>query len=180
MAKATNGNVPQEPATSASTLALANAQEIDLNETMPAPVEVRFVEWIRKPLTFDDGEAVTGEDGEPLYTYEPKPRTAHIGTFVPMYIFNALIASRAEIARLQDLRKAVEADENVSDNAAFAPMLEWVRAQVLNVWQLTEPAMTETRFKKGLAFEQVYGLFGRFFAHLLARWQAQQHLTARN
>lgn len=179
MTKATNGHVPQEEVTAQG--ALDNARLVDLNESMPMPIEVRFVEWSRKPLTFDDGEAITGEDGEPMYTYTAKPRTAVINTFVPMYLFNQLIASRQEIAKLQDLRKAVEKQEDVQEDAAFTPMLEWMRKQVLGVWQLTEPDMKEERFKKGLAFEQMYGLFGVFFASLLAHWQTQQAFkNARN
>lgn len=172
-----NGHEP----TPASVPTLAEMPALtNLTEALPSIIEVRFVEWQSHPLTDDEGQTLKDpETGEDLVYYEPKPRIARISPFVPMRVFNLLIASRDQLANLGSLETAVKAGQDVEQNPDFSPMTEWLREMVLMIWQQSEPQMSRKRFDAGLEFEQVFELFRLFFARLLKRWQEKQAFGAK-
>lgn len=150
--------------------ALEDQLEANLEIVAPAPVKVTFME--------------EGPDGEDI------PRTAEIRTYVPVFIFNEMLRDRQRV--IKDVRRkklAIMRSEENDGTPEVVEMLqeeakeleqsvmgEWVQGQVLRVWQRTEKNMTLEKFQRGLSFEQVQGLFTRFFAGLMQSKQAKDKL----
>lgn len=150
--------------------ALDDQLEANLEIVAPAPVKVTFME--------------EDEDGNDV------PRIAEIRTYVPVFIFNEMLRDRQRI--LKDVRRkklAIMRSEENDGTPEVIEMLqeetkeleqsvmgEWVQGQVLRVWQRTEKEMTLEKFQRGLSFEQVQGLFTRFFAGLMRSKQAKDKL----
>lgn len=150
--------------------ALEDQLEANLEIVAPAPIKVTFME--------------EGPDGEDV------PRTAEIRTYVPVFIFNEMLRDRQRI--LKDVRRkklAIMRSEENDGSPEVLEMLqeeakeleqsimgEWVQGQVLRVWQRTEKEMTLDKFQRGLNFEQIQGLFTRFFAGLMRSKQAKDKL----
>jgi hypothetical protein len=150
--------------------ALEDQLEANLEIVAPAPVKVTFME--------EDG------DGNDV------PRIAEIRTYVPVFIFNEMLRDRQRI--LKDVRRKKLAIMRSEENDGTPEVLEmlqeeakeleqsimgeWVQGQVLKVWQRTEKNMTLEKFQRGLNFEQIQGLFTRFFAGLMRSKQAKDKL----
>lgn len=92
----------------------------------------------------------------------PWPRIAEIENFVPMKVFNRMMASRNRVLKERQIYLSQGDRDDHED-----PMIGWMMSQVLAVWQLSEPDMTLERLERGLDFERVSALFTRFFARLL-------------
>lgn len=117
---------------------LDEALAVNVGEVTAEPVTVALVEYKQKTVTDEDGTE---------RTVNRRITTSHeIDTFVPMRIFNRMIAER-ETA----IGKGPDA------------LLQWQVNCVLAVWQLTEPDMTRDRLIDGLGFKAIGGLFARFF-----------------
>lgn len=150
--------------------ALDDQLEANLEIVAPAPIRVSFME-----------EGPNGEDVQ---------RIAEIRTYVPVFIFNEMLRDRQRI--LKDVRRkklAIMRSEENDGTPEVIEMLqeeakeleqsimgEWVQGQVLRVWQRTEKEMTLDKFQRGLNFEQIQGLFTRFFAGLMRSKQAKDKL----
>jgi hypothetical protein len=136
--------------------AFSTGEAVNLDEVSYEYVPVAFVEYI--PYT------VEGSDGKTVTRYKPETRIAEICNRVPMYLLNRLLADEKRMKKLQKRIAAGEIEEPEED-----PTMQWVTRQVLNVWRLTENDMTYERLERGLLFEQIYGLFSRFFGPTLRR-----------
>lgn len=147
--------------------AMAMGLDIDLEETAPLPVAVTFNEWVEEPVLDEHGKTQRRPDGSPIVHMHRVSRRALIETFVPMDLFLKMMASREAFTKTKSVDPAGKA-------ASQEATLAWVGKQVLNVWQLTEPDMTEERLRRGLNFKQVYGLFTRFFGDLLQQQNTQK------
>lgn len=92
-------------------------------------------------------------------------RKVDLESFVPMRIFNKMLASRQRIVK--------ERERFLAGNSATDadPIIGWMVDQVLAVWQLTEPSMTRERLEDGLPFENLSALFSRFFGRVLRNSQ---------
>ena len=129
-----------------------------LSLLIPEPVEVSFVDWRVK----HDEE--TGEDYR-----EPFVRRARISTFVPMAIFNKMLAGRERVARLKQMSEET-GDAAISNSGEY---LAWVIEMTHSVWQLTEPGMSRERFMGGLQMPQILELFERFFGEQMRSFAAR-------
>jgi len=150
--------------------ALDDQLTANLEIVAPAPIRVTFME-----------EGPNGED---------VPRTAEIRTYVPMFVFHEMLRDRQRILK-EVRRKKIEIlrspdnDGTPEIKAMFEEeakeleqdmMTEWLELQVLSVWRRTEKDMTYDRLVRGLDFEQMQGLFNRFFAGLIRSKQARDKL----
>lgn len=152
----------------------------DLDEVAPEPVAVTLREYIER--------AETDADGHSVMRRRLVVRRALIETFVPMQVFNRMMADRrialllragATGASASALPTAVAADAAAADDEpADDPMLDWMQRSVLRVWRLTEPDMTLDRLALGLSFQQMQGLFARFFGELLRQSGSNLHTAA--
>ncbi len=152
----------------------------DLDEVAPEPVAVTLREYIER--------AETDADGHSVMRRRLVVRRALIETFVPMQVFNRMMADRrialllragATGASASALPTAVAADADAADDEpADDPMLDWMQRSVLRVWRLTEPDMTLDRLALGLSFQQMQGLFARFFGELLRQSGSNLHTAA--
>ncbi len=93
-------------------------------------------------------------------------RIAEIENFVPMRVFNRMLASRERVMRE---RKKYLMKEDKGDE--MDPMIFWMLEQVLAVWQQTEEDMTRERLENGLDFTKISKLFTLFFGQLLQMQQ---------
>jgi hypothetical protein len=146
----------------------------NLEIVAPAPARVTFME--------------EGPDGE------EQPRVAEIRTYVPVFVFNEMLRDRQRI--LKDIRRkklAILRSEENDGTDEVKEMLEveakeleqsvmgeWVQEQVFKVWKRTEKDMSLKRFQCGLDFEQIQGLFTRFFGGLMRSKQAKDKLRQRD
>ena len=96
---------------------------------------------------------------------QANPRIAEIINFVPMRIFNQMLASRNKIMRQREKFLQSKAEEQEQTD----PMIEWMLRQVLEVWKLTpgEEDMTLDRLENGLDFQKIYRLFTLFFDKMM-------------
>jgi len=154
--------------------ALDDQLEANLEIVAPTPIRVTFME--------------ESEDGG------LKPRTALIRTYVAMYDFHGMLRSRQkvlkevrrkklEILRSPDNDGTDEVKEMLTEEAKEIEqdiMTEWLEHQVLSVWQRTEKDMVYDRFVRGLQFEQIEGLFNRFFGGLIKSKRAKDKLRQRD
>lgn len=128
---------------------------IDLEEVLPQPINVRFVEWVEEPVLNEDGTPVL-INGMPEMTLVAKSRIQKLNTYVPVYMLTKVAAMKRKV------QKAADDEDGDKETAA----LELFTDSVWEVWKLTQPSMTLQRLEKGLDFKQVKGLFARFFGNL--------------
>jgi hypothetical protein len=141
----------------ASNQFVESALAVNLDETIQPPIRVRFVEWGEVDEIGEDGAPVLDpETGQPYKVLVPRPRIAVINSFVPSFVFNQVMAIQQRAAR----DKTAQSFEVLADC-------------VLLVWKLTEPRMTSERLAKGLDFEQISGLFARFFGETIRRMNSR-------
>lgn len=168
---------PEEVALAQQFFEQSAAQNLD--EVAPEPVSVTIREYVER--TEEDAE------GRPVTRRRLVVRSAQIETFVPMRVFNRMMASRrvalarratlaAQRADVGAWAAADAADDGDDDNPADDPVMQWMQQNVLRVWQLTEPDMTADRLENGLSFQQIQGLFARFFGEMLR--QSGSNLSA--
>lgn len=101
---------------------------------------------------------------------QANPRVAELLNFVPMRIFNQMLASRNRILKQREQFLKTKAEEN----EAADPMIGWMLQQVLAVWKLTpgEEDMTLERLEDGLDFPKIYKLFSLFFDKMMKQMNA--------
>jgi hypothetical protein len=142
----------------------------NLEIAVPLPIRVTFME-----------EGPNGEE---------QPRIAEIRTYVPMFVFHEMLRDRQrilkevrrkkiEILRSEGNDGTPEIKEMLAEEAKELEqemMTEWLENQVLNVWKRTEKDMTYDRLVRGVDFDQMQGLFNRFFAGLIKSKQAREKL----
>lgn len=136
------------------------------DEVLPEPVRVSLVEYQEKPT----GEV--DEQGNPIVIRVPRVRTTLINTYVPMRVLHSMMASQEKMKRMQGLQAQAASGQLSEENQQL--MLEWMIAQVLAVWKLTEPNMTADKLTEGLSYQKVFGLFGLFFGDLLKQLANQR------
>lgn len=96
----------------------------------------------------------------------PAWRRVELDRFVPMKIFNKMMASRLKAQKQIKLREqALERDGDVNEDD---PNVLWMMQNVLNVWNLTEPDMTLERLEEGLNFAKIQKLFALFFGEMMS------------
>lgn len=187
-----NGSVTLEQAQEV----LEGFSSVNLDEVSPEVIRVAFREL--HPGPGGQGVVVTTSVKE-------------INTWVPMFLFNRMLANQKKIQqarRLHTLREAAkeareeqlteegigleplepEEEEEEEDSFNFTsltdeafksilansdPALLWQAREVLTVWKLTpgEGGMSLKRLLLGLTFEQIQGLFMRFFGAMLRQKQ---------
>jgi len=106
------------------------------------------------------------DDGIERRVRRARVRRAQIDTFVPMRIFNKMLATRDRVVREREayLQKGGEED----------PMMIWMTNQVLNVWKLSEPDMTYEALVDGLSFDKISKLFAAFFGDVVKQATQRQ------
>jgi len=137
---------------------------VNLDEVAPPPVRVPIVEYVTEPLLDGAGQPLKGPDGKPRVRRRATRRIAVIETFVPLDIYDRMLASRQ---RVEVLRRAKR--DGPDGDEANRQGLNWMAEQVLAVWELTEPDMTLDRLRRGLDLSLVPRLFRRFFNQELRR-----------
>jgi hypothetical protein len=130
--------------------------DVTFQDVLPQPIEVVLVEYI----TYEAGKRA---DGSPIIRRKLSQRTTMIESYVPMKVFHGMMASQGKIKQFQKATSG-KAEVNAEDQKE---MLDWMSKQVLAVWKLTEPDMTEERLSEGLDFQKVLGLFQSFFGDRL-------------
>ncbi len=130
---------------------------VNLDEATPDPVSVTVREWVEVQVPQPDGTSRTRRQWT--------TRQALIETYVPMRVFNRMLASRRVALAARAAYQAREAAGTVEEETD--PLLLWMQQQVHAVWVLTEPDMTLQALQDGLTLQQVQGLFTRFFHALL-------------
>jgi hypothetical protein len=186
-----NGSVTLEQAQEV----LEGFSSVNLDEVSPEVIRVAFREL--HPGPGGQGVVVTTSVKE-------------INTWVPMFLFNRMLANQKKVQqarRLHTLREAakeareeeqltelaegiglepLEPEEEEEEEGSFnftsltdetfksilansEPTLLWQAREVLTVWKLTpgEGGMSLKRLLLGLTFEQIQGLFMRFFGAML-------------
>ncbi|MBF6588932.1 MAG: hypothetical protein IVW57_00190 [Ktedonobacterales bacterium] len=147
----------------------------NLDEVAPESLTVSLYEYVDvpppppPPPPVDGDTRDTGDDVVIMPTRRLRRRRYRIETRVPMMIFNRMLAGRQRAMRA----RAAYLAHGGSANDGGDPMLQWMQEQVLAVWQLSDPAMTLDRLAEGLDFQQVQGLFARFFGELLRQQQSK-------
>lgn len=150
---------------------------VNLDEVSPASVTVAFREFVA--------------DAQKGYAVKIVKKDIH--TWVPMYLFNRMLANQKRVQKLRSQARnaapAIEAEESfdlfadeepfnpatLSDEAfqqimrESEPAIVWQSREVLTIWKLTpgEEHMSLKRLVLGLGFEQIQGLFMRFFGAML-------------
>lgn len=118
---------------------LEEVRSVNLDEVIVGEVRVAINKYVEV--------VVKDENGDEVVVNEIKTRIANIRTKVPMRLFNRML----------------QAHDKVMKNSSAEDKLDWMTDQVLSVWQVTEPRMTKEQLVDGLEFEQISGLFSRFF-----------------
>jgi hypothetical protein len=158
---------------------MEDISSVNLDEVAPQTVTVAF------------RDIVQHKDG----SYEMELVHKEIRTFVPMFLFNRMLANQKKAqkarkkwqaerttAKASEEEQAIddfEAEPEAFDFMAMAdeayrrllaesdPMILWQAREVLTVWQLTDKSMSLKRLLLGLNFERITGLFSRFFGGML-------------
>lgn len=144
---------------------MAQFEAAPLDEVLPEPVLVTWVEFVEEEAKEEDGSPILDAEGKPEIIRKPRLRKSLISTYVPMKVFHKMISSQEKLQRL----KVLKAQGQVSDTEREETMA-WVISQVSEVWRLTEPNMTDEKLEEGLSFQKIFGLFSRFFGDLLRQW----------
>src|ERR1700690_3402052 len=110
-------------------------------------------------------EVVTGEVNVAIVEYADDPSTPgkrkktvrHVvlDTYVPMKVFNRMVANRDRMIRLGKLRDRAASEGNESGISDEDPKMTFLCKSVLDVWQLSEPDMTMDRLENGLDFAKI-------------------------
>lgn len=160
---------------------------VNLDEVAPEVLKVTFREF------------VPGADGS---GYTIKVVTKEIHTWVPMFLFNRMLANQKRMQKLRRQLAARDQSEEQSEPETgpldllqeeeqpfnfsaltdeffreimnnCEPSVVWQAKEVLAVWKLTpgEEQMSLKRLVLGLSFEQIAGLFSRFFGAMLRQRQ---------
>jgi hypothetical protein len=87
-----------------------------------------------------------------------------------MKIFHQMMASQEKVKNI----RSIGTDGGQMNAQNQEAMLGWMVDQVLAVWNLTEPEMTNEELSEGLDFQKVLGLFSAFFGDLLKGQEAAQ------
>lgn len=125
------------------------AEAVNLDEVVPEPIRVPIKEYVEETVP------PVSEGGTPMRRRRLRVRIADIETYVPLDIYDKMLASR------KTLRAQTAQTQDKTEQNRLA--LNWMVKPVLDVWQLTEPDMQEATLRTGLSLSQVQGLFGRFF-----------------
>lgn len=144
---------------------LDSLSTVNLDEVVTEVIDVALRDIKFVPAVDEAGEAVRDEQGKQKMQMVRYTRTAHIENYVPMKVFNRMLASRARVTKAREQYLTRVGNESVRDEQD--PMLTWMLEQVHAVWIQSEPDMTLERLAEGLTFEKVSRLFSRFFGHLL-------------
>lgn len=124
---------------------------VNFDEVIPEPVQVSIMEFTPQQVGFN-------EHHEPVMRNTLQKRIALINTYVPMRILHRMMATQ-ERMKIAQAKNPDQQDQQA--------IIQWISEQVLEVWKLTEPDMTYDRLTTGLVFQQIVGLFNRFFASQL-------------
>jgi hypothetical protein len=127
------------------------------DEVLPEPIKITWAEYVEYQETLEDGRVITKR--------RLVKRVSEINTYVPVKILNRMMSSQEKIKRMQTLRAK---GQDQIDGQTQQEMIDWMAAQVLNVWQLTEPDMTLEKLQEAFDFQKMFGLFNLFFGNLLA------------
>lgn len=119
---------------------------VNLDEVTIEIVKVKVREYRLVDALDDDGNPLLDEKGETLKYRHPYTRTAHIQNFVPLPIYNKMIAMQKEL-RGDKLEEQIPLMTNL----------------VLEVWQVSEPWMTLQKLNDGIDFPVIGVLFKLFF-----------------
>jgi hypothetical protein len=154
---------------------------VNLDEVSPETVTVALREYA------EDKHAKAG--------YRVDIAHKEIQTFVPMFMFNRMLANQKRVAKLRKQRQVSKPEEEeaeddfdflAEDEPNFTkltdelfndilresePAIVWQAKEVLNVWRLTpgEQDMTLKKLLLGLDLAKIEGLFTRFFGGMLRR-----------
>lgn len=123
-------------------------ENVDLNEVVIDMVPVAIVEEIV--------EEYTDEGGVKRKRNKSYVRHTQIAARVSNDVYHAVMLTYQSMQAKFTSKKPEDQVE----------AMKWMRARVLEIWQLTEEDMTEKRLNRGLTIQQTAGLFKRFFAQM--------------
>jgi hypothetical protein len=134
--------LPQEQAEAAiQTLSAINLDEVELEI-----IAVKVRGYRNVEVTDDEGQPVPGPDGKPLTYRKPFTRMAHIQNFVPLPLYYRFIDMQSKFAGMSTTEQT-----------------KLMTSFVLEVWQNSEPWMTEEDLGKCVDLPVIGVLFRRFF-----------------
>jgi hypothetical protein len=155
-----NGAIELDEETRQSAGAFFDALEaVNLDEVTIETVRVGVRDYRLVPEVDECGNIVI-ENGQKKLRREFYTRIAEIQNFVPMLVLNQMMATRKKMLRLRQ-EYLGSSQEDGAD-----PMMDWMLAQVLAVWKVSEPDMTLDRLGFILPFDKASRLFTLFFGHL--------------
>lgn len=129
---------------------LEQAQElldaVNLDEVTIEIIKVKVREYRLVDILDDEDKPILDEQGNPLKGRQPYTRTARIQNFVPLPIYNKMIATQKELR-----------GGNIEEQIPLMTDL------VLEVWQVSEPFMTLQKLNDGIDFPVIGALFKIFF-----------------
>lgn len=118
-----------------------------LEEVRNVNLDEVVIDEVPVAITIYTQVSETDPDGFDVVRTTARVRHANIRTKVPMRVFNKMLMAH---------------DQMMKESAA-EKKIDWMTEQVLAVWKVTEPNMTKDELIDGLEFEQISGLFSRFF-----------------
>jgi len=146
----------------------AQFETTPLDEVLPQPVVVTWVEYVEQDAMDEDGNVILDPDtGTPERIRLPRNRKSTISTYVPMDILHGMIASQDKLKQIQALSRQAAQNGGVLPKGEQGDVIEWLLDQVVAVWKLTEPKMTKQKLAQGLSFQKTFKLFNVFFGDLL-------------
>jgi len=131
---------------------MTDAMAVNLDEVTDEKVRVSIREYSEDPA----------QPGRRIGTW----RQVELDSYVPMQVFNSMMAGRTKMLRMQKLREQMT-DQGGEVNEDD-PTTRWMTESVLKVWLLTETDMTYDRLDVGLNMAKVQSLFARFFSASLS------------
>lgn len=147
---------------------LSSMESVDLEEMTISTVRV----GIRDVLIVSDKDGTARRIAN--------PRIAEINNFVPMRVFNRMLSSRNKVMKLRQQHVMAKDRPDVGEDVD--PMVQWMLAQILEVWKLTpgEEDMTLERLEDGLDFPKIYKLFTIFFDKMMKQLGGERPLAHNN
>lgn len=119
---------------------------VNLDEVTIEKIRVKVRIYKQVGVVDDEGNPLFDDEGNPLKSREVATRTALIQNFVPLPIYNRMIAQK-----------------HLLDGADISERITIMTDLVLAVWQGSEPWMTLEKLNEGVDYTVIMHLFTLFF-----------------
>lgn len=127
--------------------AMDTLKAVNLDEVSIEMIELKVRHYKEEAVTDEEGQPLFDEEDQPLVRRKPSLRTAHIQNIVPVDVYHEAMALGSK---------------GGSEAEAISAMTDIV----LKIWQITEPRMSRKALVDGIGFEGIAALAGRFFDKL--------------